>query len=159
MLTEICQYLKNWFNRKPDGTDYPKYKGEFTIADGVIDLELADGQYFRIMGSLFNDGVHKFGIDGSGQTQKPYDALTDETFIGEVWQMGVPPEIVSLANDITEWMDKYGAVDSPAMSPYQSESFDGYTYTKQQGYASAGGGMLTSWNAVFSSRLAPWRKI
>ena len=150
MLTEICQYLKNWFNRKPDGTDYPKYTGDFVIADGEINIdELAEGQYFRIIGSLFNDGVHQYG---TGE-------LKDEEFEGEVWSMGVPPEVVSLANDIDAWMQKYGDVDSVAMSPYQSESFDGYSYTKQQGYASTGGGMLTSWNAVFSSRLAPWRKI
>ena len=150
MLTEICQYLKNWFNRKPDGTDYPKYTGDFVIADGEINIdELAEGQYFRIIGSLFNDGVHQYG---TGE-------LKDEEFEGEVWSMGVPPEVVALANDIDAWMQKYGDVDSVAMSPYQSESFDGYSYTKQQGYASTGGGMLTSWNAVFSSRLAPWRKI
>lgn len=150
MLTEICQYLKNWFNRKPDGTDYPKYTGDFVIADGEINIdELAEGQYFRIIGSLFNDGVHQYG---TGE-------LKDEEFEGEVWSMGVPPEVVALANDIDAWMQKYGDVDSVAMSPYQSESFDGYSYTKQQGYASTGGGMLTSWNAVFSSRLAPWRKL
>lgn len=150
MLTEICQYLKNWFNRKPDGTDYPKYTGDFVIADGEINIdELAEGQYFRIIGSLFNDGVHQYG---TGE-------LRDEEFEGEVWSMGVPPEVVALANDINSWTQKYGDVDSVAMSPYQSESFDGYSYTKQQGYASTGGGMLTSWNAVFSSRLAPWRKL
>ena len=150
MLTEICQYLKNWFNRKPDGTDYPKYTGDFVIADGEINIdELAEGQYFRIIGSLFNDGVHQYG---TGE-------LKDEEFEGEVWSMGVPPEVVALANNIDAWMQKYGDVDSVAMSPYQSESFDGYSYTKQQGYASTGGGMLTSWNAVFSSRLAPWRKL
>ena len=150
MLTEICQYLKNWFNRKPDGTDYPKYTGDFVIADGEINIdELAEGQYFRIIGSLFNDGVHQYG---TGE-------LRDEEFEGEVWSMGVPPEVVAIANDIDAWMQKYGDVDSVAMSPYQSESFDGYSYTKQQGYASTGGGMLTSWNAVFSSRLSPWRKL
>lgn len=150
MLTEICQYLKNWFNRKPDGTDYPKADGVFTIEDGVLHTDiLADGQYFRIMGSLFNDGVHKYG-----------DAdLTDETFDGEIWSMGIPPGVIKLADDITAWVKKYGDIDSVAMSPYQSESFDGYSYTKQQGYASVGGGMLTSWNAVFASQLAPWRKI
>lgn len=150
MLTEICQYLKNWFNRKPDGTDYPKADGMFTIEDGVLNTDiLADGQYFRIMGSLFNDGVHKYG-----------DAdLTDETFDGEIWSMGIPPGVIKLADDITAWVKKYGDIDSVAMSPYQSESFDGYSYTKQQGYASVGGGMLTSWNEVFASQLAPWRKI
>ena len=128
------------------------YDGTFTIEDGVLDIEgLADGQYFRIMGSLFNDGVHKFGDKD--------DTLKDETFSGVIWTMGVPVEVVKLAEDIKAWQEKYGNVDSPAMSPYSSESFDGYSYNKQQGFASTGGGMLTSWNAVFASRLAPWRKL
>lgn len=151
MLTSICQYLRNWFNRKPDGSDYPKYTGTFSIENGeIVELsdELAEGQYFRVMGSLFNDGVHQKG-----------DVLKDETFEGAVWSMGVPPEVVALANDIAAWQEKYGAVDSPAMSPYDSESFGGYSYSKQQGYASVGGGMLTAWQAVFDARLKMWRKI
>lgn len=152
MLTAICQYLRNWFNRKPDGTDYPKEEGTFSISDGELDTDiLVEGQYFRIMGSLFNDGVHKY--------KDQSDTLTDETFTGAIWSMGVPVEVVKLAEDITAWQDKYGNADSSAMSPFQSESFDGYSYTKQQGYASTGGGMLTSWHAVFASRLAPWRKL
>lgn len=152
MLTEICQYLKNWFNRKPNGTEYPKEAGVFTIEDGVLHTDiLAEGQYFRVLGSLFNDGVHKFG-----------DAdLTDETFDGEIWSMGIPPDMIKLAEDISTWMEKYGSVDSAAMSPYQSESFDGYSYTKQQASSGSvgGSGGSASWNTVFSSRLAPWRKI
>lgn len=152
MLTEICQYLKNWFNRKPDGSDYPKQKGTIAIENGeLITSILADGQYFRILGSLFNDGVHKYG-DTS-------DTLKDETFEGEVWSMGVPQSVVKLADDISDWMEKYGAVDSEAMSPFSSESFGGYSYSKQQGYASTGGGMMTTWEALFSDRLSPWRKI
>ena len=151
MLTEICQYLKNWFNRKPDGSTYPQYRGVLVISEGNIVCEgLADGQYFRIIGSLFNDGVHKYG-----------DAdLTDETFEGAVWSMGVPPTVIQLAQDITDWQAKYGAVDGAAMSPYQSESFDGYSYSKQSGGTSAGGSSsAVSWTNVFASRLRPWRKL
>lgn len=160
MLTEICQYLHNWFNRKPDGSLYPKVDGTFTIENGELNTEiLANGQYFRIIGSLFNDGVHRYGIDSSGTTPKPYDQLTDETFSGSVWSMGVPQEIVKLAEDIDAWMAKYGTVDSEAMSPFSSESFGGYSYNKQQGFASTGGGMLTTWESIFSDRLSPWRKV
>ena len=152
MLTQICQYLKNWFNRKPDGSLYPTWSGEFTIENGSITgVELATGQYFRIMGSLFNDGVHEYGDNK--------DVLKNETFVGAIWSMGVPPEVVSLAAEIGEWMKLYGGIDSPAMSPYDSESFGGYSYSKQQGFASTGGGMLTAWQAVYASRLNPWRKI
>lgn len=160
MLTEICQYLRNWFNRKPDGDSYPKEAGTFTIENGELNTEiLANGQYFRIMGSLFNDGVHKYGVDTSGESPKLYETLTDETFDGVIWSMGVPLEIVKLAEDIDAWMEKYGTVDSEAMSPFSSESFGGYSYNKQQGFASTGGGMLTTWESIFSDRLSPWRKV
>lgn len=158
MLTEICQYLHNWFNRKPDGSLYPKVDGTFTIENGELNTEiLANGQYFRIMGSLFNDGVHRYGIDSSGTTPKPYDQLTDETFSGSVWSMGVPQEIADLSKDVSDWLKQYGGVDSPAMSPYSSESFGGYNYSLRQGGTGENGG--TSWQSVFSNRLSPWRKL
>lgn len=152
MLTEICQYLKNWFNRKPDGSDYPKYDGTFTIENGALTgVELTEGQYFRIMGSLFNDGVHRYGDGG----------LADEEFDGDIWLMGVPPEIVQLAEDIEAWQEKYGGIDSAAMSPYQSESFGGYSYSKAGSGSAASASTTNSgtWQTAFSARLAPWRKI
>lgn len=139
MLTEICQYLKNWFNRKPDGSDYPKYNGKVVISEGNIifsdSFSLVDGQYFRVMGSLFNDGVHKVG-----------DTLTDETFEGAVWSMAVPPDVVLLADEISAWKDEYGTV-----TPFQSESFGGYSYTKGSGN--------DTWQGAFAAKLNPWRKI
>lgn len=154
MLTEICQYLCNWFNRKPNGEDYTKWAGTFHISSGSIaGVELVQGQYYRIMGSLFNDGVHKYG--------DPDDMLTDEEFEGMVWSMGVPPQVVSLANDIAAWQTKYGGVDSQAMSPFNSESFGGYSYSKSGG-GSAGGSDSAgagTWQSVFASRLNMWRKI
>ena len=53
MLTEICQELKNWF-------DLERHFGVFTIENGELSLPfLMDGQYYRICGSVFNDGVQK----------------------------------------------------------------------------------------------------
>lgn len=147
-LTELCQYLRNWFERS-------KYFADFQIADGVCrfadgsDLPLLDGQYYRIVGSSMNDGVHQQG-----------EFLpVDETFNGAVWLMFIPPAVRALAGEIDQWQKKYGAADSESMSPFSSESFGGYSYTKAQGYASVGGGMLTTWQAVYSARLSPWRKI
>ena len=149
MLTLICQYLHNWFNRKPDGTDYPKYYGTFTIRDGsLITDQIKDGQYFRIMGSLMNDGVHL-----------STDVLTDEEFEGAVWSLGIPPAIVQLATEIEAWQAKYGGVDSAMMSPFQSESFGGYSYSKSGGGASDGVSGGGTWQAAFANRLDPWRKI
>ena len=145
MLTELCQELRNWFDR-----DLPKWYGEITISDGQIqDVDLRSGQYFRVIGSLFNDGVHKLGDEN--------DPLTDESFKGSIWSMAVPPAVISLADEISAWMDKYA--DAVA-SPYTSESFGGYTYSKASG-ASGGSGNPAgvSWEDVFKSRLNRWRKI
>lgn len=152
MLTEICQYLKNWFNRKPNGDDYPKEYGTFTIENGIIDSSiLADGQYYRIMGSLYNDGVHKYGDTA--------DVLVDEVFEGAVWSMGVPKVVADLAEEIEAWQAKYGSLDSEAMSPYASESFGGYSYSKGSGVASGSQGNGNGWQSAFAARLNVWRKI
>ena len=142
MLTEVCQYLRNYFNRREDGTFLPMYSGTFTITNGSIDgLDIGNSQYYRITGSLQNDGVHH--ID---------DYLTPETFTGEVWIMSLPPQVVRLASEIEDWQAKYGL---DALSPYQSESFGGYSYSKG---SSASGGSVT-WETQFEDRLNIWRKI
>lgn len=147
MLTELLQYLKNWFHRTT-------YYGEFTISNGnigkysngiaFVDNYLKDGQYFRIIGSALNDGVWKY----------PATELKDEVFEGAVWGLAVPPAVVALAEEIAEWQEKYGGTVS---SPFTSESFGGYSYTKSAGNSVNGGGM--SWKDQFASRLNPWRKI
>lgn len=143
MLTELCNELKNWWELK-------RYSGDFTITDGGIDLtdtDIADGQYFRIIGSVFNDGVH----------QHPATELTDEEFDGAVCLLAIPQEILDLADSIDAWRDKYEGVDSVNMSPFTSETLGGYSYTKAAGGSSAGAG--GTWQSVFASSLNRWRKI
>lgn len=147
MLTQVCQYLRNWFERT-------KYMGEFTIASGAITyadgstLPLLSGQYYRIIGSVLNDGVHK-----NGDTS---DVLKDETFYGSVWSMAVPSEVLGLSVEIATWVTANTAIIN---SPYQSESFGGYTYSLRGGTNSTGKATGASWQSQFESRLAPWRKI
>lgn len=145
MLTEICQYLRNWFERD-------RLTGRFVVASGVItyadgtSLPILEGQYYRIIGSIMNDGVHST------------DALTDEPeFIGAVWLMAVPPVVVQLDADITQWLtDNAAAVNSP----YASESFGGYSYSLRSGGSGAGSeNSGATWQGQFAARLAPWRKI
>lgn len=144
MLTEICLYLKNWFN-----FNQSKYFGEITITDGQFDLmsDIQDGQYYRIVGSVFNDGVHLRGEE----------KLEDETFDGAVWLMAVPEDVKKLAAKIEAWMEKYGDVSSEAMSPFQSESFGGYSYSKASGGNS--GSNIPSWQDVFGAQLRRYKKI
>lgn len=143
MLNELCKELNNWdFNHRAE-----KYIGEISIVDGQLvgfSDKLAVGQYYRVVGSLFNDGVYKYGED----------ELTDETFKGAVWAMWVPQEVVQLAEDIKEWVTKNETADK--MSPYTSESFGGYSYTR----ALSSDGSIASWKDIgsFKNRMNKWRK-
>ena len=141
MLTELCAELKNYFLRDREADIH---YGEYTISGGSIDLPfLLNGQYFRIVGSVLNDGVYQY----------PADGLADEVFTGAVWSMAVPPSVVDLAADIEAWNEKNAEA---LASPYTSESFGGYSYTKASGN-SVGGGY--SWQDQFASRLAKWRRL
>ena len=138
MLTEICAELRNYFE-VPNGRHF----GKFTISGGSIaPLDfLQDGQYIRIVGSVFNDGVHQY----------PVPDLTDEVFHGAVWAMAVPPSVIDLATEIEE----YNKSDAGKASPYTSESFGGYSYTK----ATDSSGAPIGWQKAFSRRLNQWRKL
>lgn len=143
MLTELCQELNNWFERE-------KRSGSFRIVDGMLEADfLLPGQYFRVMGSLFNDGVHQYGND----------FLNDEDFTGSVWSLAIPVAVIKLSEDIDAWRAKYEAPDSSAMSPYMSESFGGYSYSKGSAISGTGTGGATSWRTSFASRLNAWRKL
>lgn len=139
MLTELCGVLRNWFE-----TD--RISGTYTVENGSIALPfLQEGQFFRIVGSVFNDGVHQY----------PDYGMADETFDGSIWPMSVPPALLCLGEEIKAWQEKNGDI---AASPYTSESFGGYSYSKTTSGSATGAGMVT-WQSVFKSRLNQWRKI
>ena len=143
MLTELCQELRNWFDRE-------RHTGAFEIVDGNLTADfLAEGQYFRICGSIFNDGVHQY----------PVDILRDETFDGSVWALAIPEPVIKLADEIDKWREKYETADSAALSPFTSESFGGYSYTKSGSSGSTVDTGGVSWQNVFKTRLNRWRKI
>ena len=138
MLTEICAELRNWFV-VPNGVHIQTY----TISGGSIaPLEfLQEGQYFRIIGSVFNDGVHQY----------PATDLTDEVFHGAVWAMALPPSLIALSAEIEE----YNKSDAGKASPYISENFGGYGYTK----ATGSNGKVLTWKSVFADALNRYRKL
>lgn len=160
MLTEICGYLKNWFVRQQCYGDFVIADGAITYADGK-ELPLLEGQFFCVVGSIFNDGVHrKPSVDAEAddpQTSALALPLKDESFTGVVKCMAVPQDLINVAIEITKWSEKYGGADSPAKSPFNSESFGGYSYSKNNGSgadASAG-----SWQGVFAGNLNRYRKL
>ena len=154
MLEELCHELNNWFDENPKDGTKRHYFGEFTIENGALDLSeigIQTGQYFRIVGSVFNDGVYQY----------PANGLADEIFDGAVWAMAIPSPVIALADDVDAWQSKYGSVDSLAMSPFQSESFGGYSYSKSNSNGSTGNGSggAGTWQDAFANRLNKWRKI
>ena len=139
MLEAVLRHLKNWF-LVPGGIHH----GTFVVEGGSIALPfLSDGQYYRVFGSVFNDGLHKYGIN---------EQMKAETFDGTIWALAVPPDVVAISDEIREWNSKNAA---KANSPFQSESFENYSYTK----ASGQNGAAMSWESVFRSRLNSWRKV
>ena len=138
MLTEICAEIRNYFE-VPNG----KHFGTFTIGGGSIEpLDfLQDGQYFRIVGSVFNDGVHKY----------PREKLTDEVFNGAVWSMAVPPAVIDLAAKVKAYNDD----PNNAPSGVTSESVGGHSVSR----ATNSHGVAVGWRSVFSEDLNKWRKL
>lgn len=149
MLGEICASIKNYFTYRDD-----IHIGDWSITSGAISPALViPTDYIRIVGSRLNDGVHKRNKQGG------FD-LTDEDFHGGIWIMSPPADFIALAEEIAAWQDKNGAIDSAAMSPFNSESFGGYSYSKSGGNASGGsssGG--ANWQSAFASRLNIYRRI
>lgn len=144
-ITDFCDELHNFF-------EIEKYIEAVTIENGALlgfSDRLQENQYFRIVGSVFNDGVHKY----------PATDLKDETFSGAVWAMAVPPAALALLEKIQEWDDKYSKNEA-VNSPFQSESFGGYTYTKSYSTRIGGGSDdLYYWQGHFRAQLNKWRKI
>lgn len=146
MLTQICRYLKNWFDEDSAHSRLPSWSGEITISGGELvgfSERLKEGQYFRVLDSAKNNGVHLY----------PASDLKDEIFSGTVQSMNVDPELAELAEEIAAWMAKYAAA---AASPFQSETTPVYSYAK--GYT-GGSSNVISWQSQFKARLAPWRKL
>ena len=130
--------INNFFEDE-NGYNY----GTWEIKGGLITLPfLLNNQYFRIIGSVFNDGVYK------------YDAnleLVDETFGGTIVALKPPKAFMDLVDEIQAFNDKYGTI-----TPYTSESFLNYSYSKASG--TNGTGQIT-WMDAYRSKLNKWRKL
>lgn len=149
MLNELCGYLKNWFEKE-------KNIGDFEIIDGMVvgtaktlTPTLAENQYFRIVGSVFNDGIYQY-------KGAPIAELVNEKFHGAIWALAIPKEVIALSAEIDAWQAKYGKATN---SPFSSESLSasGYSYSKAS--AGAGGSATITWQNIFADRLGRWVKL
>ena len=134
MLETVMREVNNFF-------PVDKVQDTFTVQDGSITLPfLRNGQYFRVVGSIFNDGVYQY----------PADGLTEEVFDGAVWALAVPKAFLDLIKEVETYQTKNGEP-----GPFTSESFGGYSYSK----ATNASGVAVGWQDVFKSRLNTWRRI
>lgn len=145
MLTEICQYLHNYF-------EYEKLFGDVIVTASSVSVNgkivaLEEGQYFALFRGRIPLGVFKNG-----------DTLKPRHFEGAVWLLDIPDAILNADTWAESWKAKNGAADSDANSAFTSESFGGYSYSKgTTSTGKAGSGIFD--NAQFSSMLAPYRKL
>lgn len=152
MLQQICEHIHNYFIKT-------QFVGEFTISDGAIspDLSLKEGQRFLIEGSDLNDGIYTYHAAGITDDDDIARAgLADEIFTGSVYGLAVPPQLITLSAEIYTWVGKYGDVIN---SPYQSESFGGYSYARASGAGANGNTSPAGWKDVFADRMNRWRKV
>lgn len=140
-LEKVMTYIHNWF-------EVSIRPGTWEVTGGCLDLPfLIDGQYFRITGSVFSDGLHQY----------PDTELKDERFSGIIYGLAVPQAVVELAQEIEQWeSDNAKALNSP----YSSESFGGYGYSKDSSVSGGGNDdPAGGWQRHFMSRFIPWRKL
>ena len=154
MITEICEHLHNFFDTR-DGCFIDRNAGTFTISDEVLSplpSTLVKGQYLRIAGSMFNDGVWVLSESEpeEGEEAELYiDGLADETFTGAVFGLVVPKDFVTIVAEISAYKTA-----NPATA-YTSESFGGWSGSR----ATGANGLPVSWQGAFASRLNRWRKL
>lgn len=150
MLSEVCAEIKNYFSYECD-----RHIGDFAIVDGQIVPSFDfPTDYIRIVGSHLNDGVHKLS---------DHDLTNEGTFHGAVWIMSPPKDFLALVEEIEAWQEKNGGADSANMSPFQSESFGGYSYSKGMNYGNSSNSSSpsgsTTWQSQYASRLKIYRRI
>ena len=186
MLQQIMEHLNNYFVKKPRRGVWKFEDGALSMGslDGVHDfdwdqlqdnflwygtytgepnptnspeLELKEGQRFLVFGSDLNDGVYTYHADGiTNDDDNAAAGLADETFAGTICALAVPPAVIALSQEISQWVDTYGA--AVMASPYHSETFNGYSYTLKSGGSNGGSGQL-GWQDIFRSRLDRWRRL
>jgi hypothetical protein len=147
LLEEVLYHIHNWFIRSQWRVS------ECAISEGALPEAAASaipqGAFYRVEGSLLNDGLHRMGED----------ALEDETFSGRISLCVIPKALLSVVEEIEAWQEKYGEqVDGPL----KSESFGGYKYTLKTAFdygLGYGAQPQGGWRLAFRDRLNPFRKM
>lgn len=148
-IAAVMRLVRNYFEREC-------IEGSFAISGGVLE-PMPDAPYIAISGSARHDGVFPAsalsgeltGDELCGLIKHDIVPGKDETFDGKVWGLHPPDDFLALCEEISAYEDK-----NPIGAP-QSESFGAYSYTRPSVGGTAGNG----WEAAFSGRLLPYRRM
>jgi len=135
-VSDIMREINNFF----EGDAFPD-EASYTIeASGKISPSVG-GNYVAINGSNCHDGVFPIAnglIDFGESVQR-------ETFKGKVWELHVPIAFKTLCEEIIAFDSK------TPVSAYTSESFGGYSYTRNAA--------ADTWQKAYAKRLNPYRRM
>ena len=151
MLQKVMEEINNYF------VPICAKRTTYTIADGMITPSFGaeEGDRFLICGSRRNDGVWTWHRDYIADDDDANEAgLQDETFAGTIRVCSVPPALLALSGEISQWVEAFSGQLS---SPLASESFNGDSYTLKSGGGSGGNGPLT-WRDQFRTELDRYRR-
>lgn len=143
MLYRTIKYLRTLEYEPDRGLLASKHEGTIEIKNGRADLPfLIYGQYFIVEGSIMNDGCYQYGID---------DEMNDEVFDGVIYGLRLTPTFKGIIDEMTAYQEQHKEV-----SPYQSESFGGYSYTLKASQTGTGTASVID---LFADRLNFYKKV
>ena len=99
-LQACMEHINNYF--VPEKAE----KKTYTIAGGVISpsFDALEGQRFLICMSGMNDGVYTYHANGiKNDDDTEVAGLCDETFAGTIRVCSVPPAVLALSREKSQW--------------------------------------------------------
>lgn len=148
-LQACMEHINNYF--VPEKAE----KKTYTIAGGVISpsFDVLEGQRFLVCMSAMNNGVYTYHANGiKNDDDDKVAGLCDETFAGTIRVCSVPPAVLALSREKSQWEATHGG---ELNSPLAHEQFNGYSYTLKTG---KNGGALTWFDTPSGKALERWRR-
>ena len=127
----------------------------YTISDCMISplFGAEDGDRFLICGSRRNDGVYTWHeSEITDDDDEEVAGLCDETFAGTIRVCSVPPAVLALSREKSQWEATHSGELNGTLA---SESFNGYSYTLKTG---KNGGAMTWFDTQAGQALERWRR-
>ena len=148
-LQACMEKIKNYF--VPESAE----KRTYTISGGVISPSFGaeEGDRFYVCMSRRNNGVYTYHADGiMNDDDTEVAGLCDETFAGTIRVCSVPPAVLALSREKSQWEETHSGELNGTLA---SENFNGYSYTLKTG---KNGGALTWFDTPAGQALERWRR-